>query len=105
MFAVIRTGGKQYRVEPNDVLTLEKLPGEAGLEIGFDEVLLVGDGDHAEIGRPLVAGARVVATVLEQTRGDKIIVFKKRRRKHYRRRTGHRQYHTVVRVTDIVAGA
>jgi len=104
MYAVIRTGGKQYRVTPNAVLTLEKLDGEAGQEITFGEVLLVGDGESATVGTPLVAGAQVKATLLEQGRGDKVIVFKKRRRKHYRRRNGHRQYQTVVRVTEIVAG-
>jgi len=102
MYAVIKTGGKQYRVAKNDVITIEKLAGEAGGSVEFGEVLMLG-GDSPKVGSPLVAGAKVVGTVLEQVRGDKIIIFKKRRRKNYRRRTGHRQYHTVVRIGDILA--
>lgn len=102
MYAVIKTGGKQYRVAKNDVITIEKLAGEAGGSVEFGEVLMLG-GDEPKVGSPLVAGAKVVATVLEQVRGDKVIIFKKRRRKNYRRRTGHRQYHTVVRIGDILA--
>jgi large subunit ribosomal protein L21 len=105
MYAVIRSGGKQYRVAKDMVLKLERLPGAAGDAVSFDEVLLLGDGAGAQIGSPLVAGASVQATVLEQMRGPKIVVFKKRRRKHYRRKTGHRQDLTVVRVTGIQAGA
>ena len=105
MYAVIKTGGKQYRVEKNAVIQVEKLAGEAGDEISFDQVLLIGDGEKAEIGMPLLAGARVTAEVLEQTRGPKIVVFKKKRRKHYRRKQGHRQDLTVLRVTDIKAEA
>jgi large subunit ribosomal protein L21 len=102
MFAVIKTGGKQYRVAANDKITIEKLPAEAGAAITFEEVLMVGDGDNATIGTPLVAGASVAGEIVEQTRGDKIFVFKKKRRKHYRRRAGHRQDLTVVRITDIL---
>ena len=102
MFAVIKTGGKQYRVAANDKITIEKLPAEAGSTITFEEVLMVGDGDKATVGTPLVAGASVAGEVVEQTRGDKIFVFKKKRRKHYRRRAGHRQYLTVVKITDIL---
>ncbi len=105
MYAVIKTGGKQYRVEKNAVIQVEKLAGEAGDEISFDQVLLIGEGEKAEIGMPLLAGARVTAEVLEQTRGPKIVVFKKKRRKHYRRKQGHRQDLTVLRVTDIKAEA
>ena len=105
MYAVIRSGGKQYRVEKDAVLKLEKLPGVAGESVSFDQVLLLGDGEGARIGSPLVAGASVQATVLEQMRGPKIVVFKKKRRKHYRRKTGHRQDLTVVRITGILAGA
>lgn len=101
MYAVIRTGGKQYRVARNEVIEVEKLDAEPGTTVAFDEVLLVGEGESATVGTPLVAGASVSATVLDQTRGEKVIVFKKRRRKNYRRRNGHRQYLTVVRVTDI----
>ncbi len=102
MYAVIHTGGKQYRVAKNDVIEVEKLPGEAGETIDFGEVLMLGDGAEATIGAPLVDGALVRATILEQARGPKIIVFKKKRRKNYRRRKGHRQDLTVLRITDIV---
>jgi large subunit ribosomal protein L21 len=100
MYAVIRTGGKQYRVAPNQVIQVEKLEAEAGSTVEFGEVLMVG-GETATVGKPLVEGAKVTARVLEQTRGPKIIVFKKRRRKNSRRRNGHRQDLTVLRVTDI----
>ncbi len=104
MYAVIKTGGKQYKVARDDVILVEKLPGEAGEAIELDEVLLVGDDKSQTVGAPLVAGAHVAATVLEQTRGDKIIVFKKKRRKDYRRKAGHRQDLTALRITDIVTG-
>jgi len=103
MFAVIKTGGKQYRVEPNDVIRIERLDGEAGDEIAFDQVLMLGEGDEVKVGTPQLAGASVVGTVIEQARGPKIIVFKKKRRKNYRRKHGHRQDLTVVRITDINA--
>ena len=101
MFAVIRTGGKQYKVAPDDVITVEKLAGEAGATIEFGEVLMVGDGATVSTGTPLVAGASVSATLVEQRRADKIIVFKKKRRQNYRRKNGHRQYQTVLRITEI----
>ena len=97
MFAVIKTGGKQYRVTKDDVILVEKLEGEAGSAITLDQVLMVGD----KIGSPIVAGASVTATVIEQTKSDKIIVFKKKRRQNYRRKKGHRQQLTVLRITDI----
>ena len=100
MYAVIKTGGKQYRVAKNDVIKIERLDGEVGSTVTFPEVLMVG-GDSPAVGAPTVAGASVTATVLEQTRGEKVIIFKKRRRKNYRRRNGHRQYLTVVRIADI----
>lgn len=100
MFAVIKTGGKQYKVAKNDVILVEKLPAEAGATVTLDEVLMVGD----KIGAPTVAGASVTATVVDQTKGDKVIVFKKKRRQNYRRKKGHRQQLTVLRITDI-AGA
>ncbi len=103
MFAVIRTGGKQYRVAKNDVITVEKLAGDEGAKLEFGDVLAVGDGKATKYGTPLVKGASVAATVLEQTRGDKIIVFKKKRRQGYRRKKGHRQDLTVLRITDIFA--
>lgn len=101
MYAVIRTGGKQYRVATNQVIEVEKLDAEAGSTVELSEVLMVGEGDNATVGSPLVEGASVTATVLEQGKGPKLIVFKKRRRKNYRRKTGHRQKLTVLRVTDI----
>ena len=104
MYAVIRTGGKQYKVAKNDVITIEKLAGEKGSTVSFDEVLMVGGDGAATIGAPLVAGARVTGTVLDQGKGDKVIIFKKRRRKNSRRKNGHRQFETVVRIADIVAG-
>jgi large subunit ribosomal protein L21 len=101
MFAVIRTGGKQYRVAPDDIVTVEKLPAEPGDAIEFDEVLMLGEGAEVATGTPLVAGATVSAEVVEQNRAPKIIVFKKKRRHNYRRKKGHRQYQTVLRITAI----
>lgn len=103
MHAVIKTGGKQYRVAEGDVLNVETLAGEAGDTIAFDEVLAIGDGADIKIGTPVVEGAKVEAEILDQTRGEKIIVFKKKRRQGYRRTAGHRQNLTVVRVTGISA--
>lgn len=105
MYAVIRTGGKQYRVEPNDVIEVERLPAEAGASVRIAEVLAVGGGEATEIGSPLVEGASVAATVVEHKRGEKVVIFKKRRRKNYRRRTGHRQDLTVLRIDEISAGS
>lgn len=103
MFAVIKTGGKQYRVAKDDVFTVEKLDGEAGDEIRFAEVLMIG-GDTVTVGAPMIEGAAVMAEVVEQTRGDKVISFVKRRRKHSsQRRRGHRQQLTKVRIVDILA--
>lgn len=104
MYAVIKTGGKQYKVAKNDIILVEKLPGDAGAAVELDEVLLVGDDKGQTVGAPLVDGAHVAATVLEQTRGEKIIVFKKKRRKNYRRTAGHRQDLTALKITDIVTG-
>ena len=103
MFAVIRTGGKQYRVTPNDVLKIEKLPGDAGETITFTDVLAVGSDAGTTLGMPLVPGATVTATVIAQGRLDKIIIFKKRRRQNSRRKNGHRQHVTVLRVAGINA--
>lgn len=103
MFAVIRTGGKQYRVTPNAVLKVEKLEAEAGSTITFTDVLAVGSQSGTSIGAPLVAGATVTATVIAQDRLDKIIIFKKRRRQNSRRKNGHRQHVTVLRVAGIQA--
>jgi large subunit ribosomal protein L21 len=101
MFAVIRTGGKQYKVAANDVISVEKLGGEPGENIEFAEVLMIGEGAEVTTGTPLLAGASVAATVIEQTRAPKIVVFKKKRRKNYRRKKGHRQHQTVLRITEI----
>ena len=101
MYAVIKTGGKQYRVAADDVLEIERLEGEAGGKIEFSDVLMVGQGDSVKVGTPTVAGAKVVAEVVEQARGRKIIVFKKRRRQNSRRKKGHRQDLTRVRITEI----
>lgn len=101
MYAVIKTGGKQYRVAPDDVLTVEKIEGDAGGKIEFGEVLMIG-GDAPKFGTPLVSGAKVMAELVEQTRGPKVIAFKKRRRKNSRRKRGHRQDLTTVRITSIV---
>jgi len=103
MYAVIKTGGKQYRVEQGDTLALERLDGDTGAQLTFDEVLLVGNDDATTIGRPLVQGASVKATIIEQGRAKKIIVFKFRRRKNYKRKKGHRQYFTRVRIDAIAA--
>ncbi len=102
MYAVIRTGGKQYKVAKNDVIAIERVSGEAGDIVALDEVLLLGDGATATIGSPLVGGACVAAEVLEQGKADKVLIFKKKRRHNYRRKKGHRQEITVLRVTDIL---
>ena len=104
MFAVIKTGGKQFRVAADDPIEIEKLPGEAGDRITFDDVLMLG-GDAPQLGAPTVAGAAVRAEIVGHKRGKKIIIFKKRRRQNSRRRNGHRQDHTLVRITEIVGGA
>src|SRR5271154_5767842 len=103
MFAVIRTGGKQYRVTPDAVLKVEKLDGEPGATITFTDVLAVGSDAGVTIGAPIVAGATVPATVIAQDRLDKVIIFKKRRRQNSRRKNGHRQCVTVLRVSSINA--
>jgi large subunit ribosomal protein L21 len=101
MYAVIKTGGKQYRVAQNDVLKIERVAGEAGGNIEFTEVLMVGTGDSVKVGMPTVAGAKVTAELVEQSRGPKLIAFKKRRRKNSRRKKGHRQDLSTVRITSI----
>ena len=103
MYAVIKTGGKQYRVAPGQKLKVEQIPADIGQEITLDQVLSVGEGEQLKIGTPLVAGAVVVATVLAQGRHDKIKIFKMRRRKHYQKRQGHRQNYTEVRIDAVNA--
>mgnify|MGYP001619909199 CR=1 FL=1 len=101
MYAVIKTGGKQYRVSKDDILEVEKLDAAIGASVTLDHVLLVGSDGSAKIGTPTVSGASVKATVLNQKKDDKIIVFKKKRRQNYRRKNGHRQNLTVLKITDI----
>tara|TARA_B100001057_G_scaffold82107_1_gene77626 strand:- start:305 stop:682 length:378 start_codon:yes stop_codon:yes gene_type:complete len=104
MYAVIRTGGKQYRVSKDDVIEIERLEGKIGDTVKFDEVLLLGeDGKAPKIGAPTVSGASVVAKVVEQTRADKVTVIKFKRRKNYHRTKGHRQNQTILKITDIAA--
>jgi large subunit ribosomal protein L21 len=101
MYAVIRTGGKQYRVNTGDEIKVEKLDAQTGAELVLGEVLLIGEGDQLTIGAPLVAGAAVKATVLGQGRGEKVRIFKMRRRKHFRKSQGHRQSFTALRIDSI----
>jgi large subunit ribosomal protein L21 len=100
MYAVFKTGGKQYRVAQGDKLRVEKLPGKVGDAVTFEEVLLVG-GDNLKVGQPLVKGAKVAAKITSQGLGEKVIIFKFRRRKNYRRKTGHRQPFTALEITSI----
>jgi large subunit ribosomal protein L21 len=104
MYAVIKAGGKQYRVESGAQLRVEALSADVGTSVSFQEVLLVGNGDAVKVGAPLVSGATVKATVLAHGRGDKVKIFKLRRRKHYQKSQGHRQSYTEVRIDDIVQG-
>ncbi|MBN2720645.1 MAG: 50S ribosomal protein L21 [Proteobacteria bacterium] len=101
MYAVIETGGKQYRVNEGDVIRVEKLAADVGSDIGFDKILMVGQGDQVRVGNPLVDGASVTGKVIEQDRRKKIIVFKMKKRKNYRRKYGHRQDYTGVRIESI----
>lgn len=101
-YAVIRTGGKQYRVTPGAAVTIEKLPGAVGDTVEFSEVLLKGEGTSVEVGQPLLEGSKVVGVIERQDRGPRILVYKKKRRKNYRRRRGHRQWETTVRVTEVL---
>jgi len=101
MYAVIRTGGKQYRVQEGDLIKVEKLDGDRGAALSFDDVLLVGTDDETHVGTPIVDGASVQGTIVEQDRDKKVIVFKFRRRKNYKRTQGHRQHYTRVRIDGI----
>jgi large subunit ribosomal protein L21 len=102
MYAVIQTGGKQYRVKSGEQLKVELLPAEVGAAVSFDRVLMLGEGDGIRVGAPFVSGARVKATVVAQGRGEKVRIFKLRRRKHYAKTQGHRQSFTEVRIDEIV---
>jgi len=102
MYAVLRTGGKQYRVAAGDTIKVEKLPGNPGDAVEIAEVLLLADGENVVVGRPLIDGALIKAEILEQDRHRKVIIFKYRRRRRYRRKTGHRQPFTALHIVDIV---
>ena len=104
MYAVIESGGKQHRVEPGEVLRLEKLDAAEGETVNFDQVMMCGEGENIQIGTPFVDGGAVTAEVVSHGRGDKITIIKMRRRKHYRRQAGHRQYFTEVKIKEISGG-
>jgi len=101
MYAIIKTGGKQYRVQSGEQLRVEALSADVGSSVSIEEVLLVGDGDGVKVGAPFVSGAKVKATVVSHGRGDKVKIFKLRRRKHYQKSQGHRQSYTELRIDDI----
>ena len=104
MYAVIKTGGKQYKVAPGEKLKVEQIPADVGAEVILDQVLMIGEGESVRLGQPTVAGATVKATVVSHGRGEKVKIFKMRRRKHYQKTQGHRQNFTEVRIDDIVQG-
>jgi len=104
MYAVIESGGKQHRVEPGEVLRLEKLDASEGATVNFDKVMMIGEGENIQIGTPFVDGGAVTAEVVSHGRGDKITIIKMRRRKHYRRQAGHRQSFTEVKIKEISGG-
>ena len=101
MYAVIKSGGKQYRVESGAQVRVESLAADVGAAVAFEEVLLVGNGDNVKVGAPLISGAKVKATVVSHGRGDKVKIFKMRRRKHFQKHQGHRQNYTEVRIDEI----
>jgi len=103
MYAIIRTGGKQYQVAAGDTLRVEKLPGNVGDMVELDDVLLIADGDNVTVGQPVVDGARVTAKIVEQGQAKKVIVFKKKKRKGYQVKNGHRQYFTALSIEEIAA--
>lgn len=104
MFAIIRTGGKQYKVSVNDKIVVEKVESEIGSKVTLDQVLMVGTEGNTTVGTPLVSGAQVIASVEKQTRDAKIIVFKKKRRHNYRRKRGHKQHKTILKIIDVIHG-
>ncbi len=104
MYAVIKTGGKQYRVSAGEKVRIETIDATVGAEVVLDQVLLVADGDNVSVGKPLIAGAAVKATVLSHGRGDKVRIFKHRRRKHYKKQAGHRQNYTEIQISGISTG-
>ena len=104
MYAVIKSGGKQYRVAPGEKLKVELIPADVGAAVVLDQVLMVGEGESVRVGQPMLAGATVTATVLAHGRGEKLRIFKMRRRKHFQKSQGHRQSYTELRIDDIVQG-
>jgi large subunit ribosomal protein L21 len=102
MYAVVKTGGKQYRITPGEKVKVEQIAADVGAEVVLDQVLMVGEGDSVRLGQPTVAGATVKATVVSQGRGDKVTIFKMRRRKHYQKHQGHRQNYTELKIDSIV---
>jgi large subunit ribosomal protein L21 len=105
MFAIVKTGGKQYRVGPGDQIVVERIEGDVGTEVALDQVLAISDGEINALGTPTVANASVRAKIVQQPRGTKVLVFKKKRRKNYRRKRGHRQELTVLRIQEISRGS
>ena len=103
MYAVVKTGGKQYKVAPGEKLKVEQIPADVGAEVILDQVLMIGEGESVRLGQPTVAGATVKATVVSQGRGEKVKIFKMRRRKHYQKHQGHRQGYTELKIDAIVA--
>ncbi|TES92498.1 MAG: 50S ribosomal protein L21 [Desulfobacteraceae bacterium] len=103
MYAIVNTGGKQYKIQQGDVLRVEKIPGEVGSPVSFDKVLMFSDGENVNIGRPVLDNVAVKGHIVEQGKGKKIIVFKYKRRKRYRRRLGHRQQYTAIKIDSIEA--
>jgi len=104
MYAVIKTGGKQYRVSAGEKVRIETIEADVGAEVVLDQVLMVGEGDKVSVGKPLIAGAAVKATVVSHGRGEKVRIFKHRRRKHYKKQAGHRQNYTEIQISGISAG-
>jgi len=102
MYAVVKTGGKQYKVAPGEKLKVEQMPADVGAQVVLDQVLLVGEGDNVRLGQPVLAGAAVTATVVSHGRHDKVKIFKMRRRKHYQKHQGHRQNYTELKIDTIV---
>jgi large subunit ribosomal protein L21 len=101
MYAIVQSGGKQYKVEPGDLVKVEKLPGDPGTKIELDQVLALSEGEGIKLGKPVIEDAVVKATILRTSRGRKIIVFKKKRRKGFKKKQGHRQWYTLLRIDDI----
>ena len=102
MYAVVKTGGKQYRITPGEKLKVEQMTADVGAQVVLDQVLMVGDGDAVRVGQPVVAGASVTATVVAHGRGEKVTIFKMRRRKHYQKHQGHRQNYTELKIDSII---